>query len=152
MEIKINDQFIIATLRHFQRPMIEFSYKLSSVVYNDRDGNYIEYIGMGVKNKNYRISISINNINEINILLIRPKKYIHMIRVIFFLFLAFVGLRRINPGQVGVDSVELKSLQNFIPNKLDEDNIEIVIKQSIDFIQQHLMSVIKGEVWIEEPR
>lgn len=159
MEFKYNEKVLVSILRHFDNFLHQNNYASPAVVYNDRDGDSVSYTGYGSRNKNYRIDIHYG-FGVLNIFISKPKNILPLSKEIGTILLGAIGIpyfrEKIKLGEGGRDSFNLMDVierlqgEVYLENHLTEFNYETIIQLHKDFIQKHLMLIIRGEKWIDE--
>lgn len=161
MELDWNEKLLIVALRNFDDMFYHNAYMGPCVTYNDRDGDWITYKGYGKRNKNYEIKIFYCNRN-FEIIISKPTNFLIIVLMIILIIISFGIILKGSyfnkiikhfPQQRSFSVNEVfKSLQGdvFLEKELDDLNYAEVIQAYKNFIQTHLMPVIRGEMWIDE--
>ena len=155
-ELKFTEKLLICILKNFNQMF--YDYKISSLAYNDRDGDIITYEGHGKRNRHFKIEIWYG-LGNLHIIISKPKNIIETLKDFLILLLSVLGIKyfkkKIKPNSLGIKSFDIKEAKRLLniedkTSILNELTYEDVIFADKNFIEQYLSSVLKGEMWIDE--
>lgn len=158
MELKFTEKLLICILKNFNQMFYDYDYKISSLAYNDRDGDIITYEGHGKRNRHFKIEIWYG-LGNLHIIISKPKNIIETLKDFLILLLSVLGIKyfkkKIKPNSLGIKSFDIKEAKRLFniedkDSTLNELIYEDVVLENKNFIEQYLSPVIKGEMWIDE--
>ena len=158
MELKFTDKLLICVLRTFNSMLNDNDYKISSIVYNERDGDSIIYEGYNKRSRNFKIEICYG-LGYLNIIISKPKNIIESLKEFLIILSSVMGITHFrkkiishNLGFKSFDVKDAKLLFNIIDKEdhLNELNYEDITLKNKNFIQEFLIPIIKGEMWIDK--
>ena len=139
LKLDLEEQFLIFTLREFNSILRKESYLIKGIVINgikdEGDSIYFESLKHKV---GFEIALRLSSLfsKRIYITLSRPHRKL----------LGLIGEREL----ISFDSV-VKKIDDLLdlPDTITENNLLMTLQGYKEFIQRHLMPVIKGEMWID---
>jgi hypothetical protein len=156
MIVDFSEKILITLLRHFDDLLYNNGYKEVKVYYNDIDGMLLSYLGAKKHNKDYKIEFFFSY-GKLEISIGKPEKLTTFFIELLFLFMAIFGIplfkKKIkqNIGRVSFQITNIIELmENIKIENITNNNYEEIIFYYQHFIQQHLIPVIRGEIWIDE--
>jgi hypothetical protein len=151
MELK--DSFFINVLKYFDSLLLREKYTLRRLNYSPIvDDNYEVYYESLSNSKvgvAFRLALYYETTRTpITVVFSRPKSpVLGIIGVEFDGFYEWCKSRKIFSLE---DVFKKYKEDSFLKQQITEDNLGNSLRRSADFIQQHLMPVIRGEKWIDE--
>lgn len=141
LKLEFSEQFLVFTLREFNSFLIKEGYFIKDVVFNGikDDGESIYYESHLNHKTGLEIALRHSSLlsRRLYFTFSRPRKKI----------LGMIGERE----SISVDIVT-KEIGNMpdTSEPVTENNLLITLQAYKKFIQQHLLPVIKGEIWMDE--
>ena len=135
MNLRFNEKFIVIGLRTFHKYLLIKKYLLNSISYNDRDGDVLIFRS------------GPRNVQEIHIY------FYHKIDNGICLE---ININNSKWYSSKVQSIRISEIFKFFPeyenvdSTLNENNMESKLLEFRSFIDQYMLPILKGEIWIDE--